>query len=324
MKRMVKLFLLSILSIAVMTTGAMAAGQSSQKTSEMGAQSQGQWPNNARQLMDKEIVSPQGEELGSVDDFMIGQDGQIKYVILKSGGFIGIGEDEFTIPWNAIQDQKENQLVANISKSEIEKYTKEEKKSAEKEAEQQKQMAKSEKSQQEEGMKTAQQKQQQQQKTGKDVQGMQATRARDLLDKKVMSKNDEELGTADNIYISEEGKAQFVIVNPKEGDQLRPIPADMVHKDPKADNLIADIDQQTFARAPGFSKQDKPELAKSEWEQKLRGYYGDKGQSQSGEMKKHHESKSKMEKTHKKMGQEHGHMKKEGESKMEQKSTQTQ
>ena len=324
MKQMIKLFLLSILSIAVMTTGAMAAGQSSQKTSKMGAQSQGQWPNNARQLMDKEIVSPQGEELGSVDDFMIGQDGRIKYVILKSGGFIGIGEDEFTIPWNAIQAQKENQLVANISKSEIEKYTKEEKKSAEKEAEQQKQMAKSEKSQQEEGMKTAQQKQQQQQKTGKEVQGMQATRARDLLDKKVMSKDDKELGTADNIYISEEGKAMFVIVNPKEGDQLRPIPADLVHKNPQKDNLKAEIDQQTFAQAPGFSKQDKPELAKSEWEQKIRGYYGDKGQSQSGEMKKHHESKTKMEKTHKKMEQEHEHMKKEAESKMEQKSTQTQ
>ncbi len=321
MKRMVKRFLLSILSIAVITSGAMAADQASQTTSEMGAQSQAQWPNNAKQLMDKEIVSPEGEELGSVDDFMIGEDGQIKYVILKSGGFIGIGEDEFTIPWNAIQTQKENQLVANITKSEIEKYTEEEKKSAEKEAARQKQTAQSEKSQQEEEMKTAQQKQQE---TGKEVAGMQATRARDLLDKKVMSQNDEELGTADNIYISEEGEALFVIVNPKEGDQLRPIPADMVHKDPQGDNLKAEIDQQTFAQGPGFSKQDKPELAKSEWEQKIRGYYGDKAERQSGEMKKHHESKTKMDKTQKKMEHEHEQMKKESDSKMEQKSTQSQ
>lgn len=324
MKRMVKGFLFCILSIAVMTSGAMGADQSSQTTSEMGAQSQAQWPNNAKQLMDKEIVSPEGEELGSVDDFMIGQDGQIKYVILKSGGFIGIGEDEFTIPWNAIQTQKENQLVADISKSEIEKYTKEEKETAEKEAAQRKQTAQSEQSEQEEGMKTAQQKQEQHQETGKEVAGMQATRARDLLDKKVMSKNEEELGTADNIYINEEGKALFVIVSAEEGDQLRPIPADMVQKDPEGDNLIAEIDQQTFAQAPGFSKQDKPELAKSEWEQKIRGYYGDKAQGQSGEMKKHHESKTKMEKTHKKVEQEQGEMKKEAESKMEEKSTQTQ
>ncbi len=326
MKRIVNILLIAILSIAVMSAGALAATHSKEEGQESGSQMEFQagesikWAKNAKEILDKKIVSPDGKELGTADDIVIGTDGSIEYIVLKASGSEKLEQGEYAIPWDAVKsDAKVDTLVAEIDQMEIEKYTKEKKK-------QQKQQARLEQPQQQQGMKTAEgeqdqiqqqqqgmkaaEGQQEQQKQGKEIAELEPKRARDVLGKKVMSKNDEELGTADNIYISDEGKALFVIVQSKEDDnKMRPIPADMVHKDPEGDNLKAEVEKEKFAQAPGFEQGKKPELAKSKWEQEIRGYYGDQGQqSGSGQMKKEQEMMKKEQR----------------ESKMEEKSSQTQ
>ena len=43
------------------------------------------------------------EKIGSVEDLVIGKrDGQVRYAILGVGGFLGMGEDHHTLPWNQL------------------------------------------------------------------------------------------------------------------------------------------------------------------------------------------------------------------------------
>jgi hypothetical protein len=49
------------------------------------------------------VVNREGEKLGSVDHLMIEkQTGQVRYAVLSFGGFLGIGEDQYPLPWDML------------------------------------------------------------------------------------------------------------------------------------------------------------------------------------------------------------------------------
>ncbi|WP_322102721.1 PRC-barrel domain-containing protein [Paraburkholderia sp. J41] len=49
------------------------------------------------------VFSSDGEEVGKVKDIMLDvQDGRIAYVVMSSGGFLGIGDKFLAVPWNAL------------------------------------------------------------------------------------------------------------------------------------------------------------------------------------------------------------------------------
>lgn len=49
------------------------------------------------------IVSADGDEVGKVKDIMLDvQSGRVAYVVMSSGGFLGIGDKLLAIPWNAL------------------------------------------------------------------------------------------------------------------------------------------------------------------------------------------------------------------------------
>lgn len=49
------------------------------------------------------VYDASGEKLGTVEDFVVGKrDGQVRYAILGVGGFLGMGEDHHTLPWNQL------------------------------------------------------------------------------------------------------------------------------------------------------------------------------------------------------------------------------
>jgi sporulation protein YlmC with PRC-barrel domain len=48
------------------------------------------------------IVNPAGDELGKIENLMIDlQDGRVAYAVLSFGGFLGMGDKLFAIPWQA-------------------------------------------------------------------------------------------------------------------------------------------------------------------------------------------------------------------------------
>jgi len=63
---------------------------------------------SAEELKGKEVQNEQGETLGTIEEVIIGPDGNIEAVVVKKGGFLGMGGEENRIPWNALR-QGENQ-----------------------------------------------------------------------------------------------------------------------------------------------------------------------------------------------------------------------
>ena len=69
-----------------------------------------------------QVVNPQGEDLGHVEDMMIDlNSGHILYTVLSFGGILGIGNKLFAVPFESfIVDQNREVFVLNIDKDRLE------------------------------------------------------------------------------------------------------------------------------------------------------------------------------------------------------------
>ncbi len=54
-------------------------------------------------LLGSQVKNPQGESLGKIEDIVIDTDiGQVAYAVLSFGGFLGLGDKLFAVPWAAL------------------------------------------------------------------------------------------------------------------------------------------------------------------------------------------------------------------------------
>jgi len=72
-------------------------------------------------LQGDDVVNAQGEDLGVIKSIMIDvPSGRVAYAVLSSGGFLGIGDKLFAIPWNALTLDADNKcFVLNIDKERL-------------------------------------------------------------------------------------------------------------------------------------------------------------------------------------------------------------
>jgi sporulation protein YlmC with PRC-barrel domain len=72
-------------------------------------------------LLGDRVVNPQGEHLGEIKELMIDpQTGHVGYAVLSFGGFLGMGDKLFAIPFRALElnaDRKE--FVLNVPKDKL-------------------------------------------------------------------------------------------------------------------------------------------------------------------------------------------------------------
>lgn len=69
------------------------------------------------------VVNSSDEKLGTIEDLMIDLDrGRIAYAVLSFGGFLGMGDKLFAIPWSALTvDTAEKRFILNVKKEVLEK-----------------------------------------------------------------------------------------------------------------------------------------------------------------------------------------------------------
>ena len=74
-------------------------------------------------LKGDKVVNYKGEDLGKIEEIMIDLDrGRVAYAVLSFGGFLGLGDKLFAIPWQAITvDTVKKQLILNADKALLEK-----------------------------------------------------------------------------------------------------------------------------------------------------------------------------------------------------------
>lgn len=80
---------------------------------------------SASTLKGDKVVNHQGEDLGKIEELMVDLDhGRIAYAFLSFGGFLGMGDKLFAIPWQAFSvDTAQKRLILNAKKELLEKAT---------------------------------------------------------------------------------------------------------------------------------------------------------------------------------------------------------
>lgn len=75
----------------------------------------------ASTLTGDNIENPEREKLGKLEDIMIDlQSGKIAYAVLSFGGFLGMGEKLFALPWNKLHvDQERKCVILNATKEQL-------------------------------------------------------------------------------------------------------------------------------------------------------------------------------------------------------------
>ena len=68
------------------------------------------------------VYNAKGDSLGEIKDLMINtQNGTISYAVLSFGGFLGLGDKYFAIPWESFTiDAANEKFVLNLSKEKLE------------------------------------------------------------------------------------------------------------------------------------------------------------------------------------------------------------
>ncbi|QDL36766.1 PRC-barrel domain-containing protein [Rhodoferax sediminis] len=72
-------------------------------------------------LIGNDVYNQQDEDLGGIKEIMLDtRTGRVGYAVLSFGGFLGMGEKLFAVPWNALTLDSENKrFVLNVDKDRL-------------------------------------------------------------------------------------------------------------------------------------------------------------------------------------------------------------
>ena len=75
----------------------------------------------ASELIGMSVQGTDGKKLGDIKDLVINpEEGGVEYAVLEFGGFAGIGDKYFAVPWDALQlDQSNKKLLLDVHKREL-------------------------------------------------------------------------------------------------------------------------------------------------------------------------------------------------------------
>ena len=78
---------------------------------------------SASTIKGDKVVNRAGEDLGKIEELMIDlEDGRVAYAVLSFGGFLGMGNKLFAIPWKALSLRpNEHSFLLNVDKEVLEK-----------------------------------------------------------------------------------------------------------------------------------------------------------------------------------------------------------
>lgn len=73
---------------------------------------------SANSLLKDKVINARGEELGTIKDFMMDyRRGIVAYAVLSFGGFLGLGDKLFAVPWRSLKlDADRHAFVLDVDK----------------------------------------------------------------------------------------------------------------------------------------------------------------------------------------------------------------
>jgi PRC-barrel domain len=78
--------------------------------------------SGSRHSYGDKVINRQKEGLGTIEHLMIDEEkGRVAYAVLSFGGFLGMGDKLFAIPWSALAvDTEERQFILDVDKKLLE------------------------------------------------------------------------------------------------------------------------------------------------------------------------------------------------------------
>lgn len=75
----------------------------------------------AKTLIGNDVHSHKGDDIGDIKDIMLDvRSGMVRYAVLAFGGFLGMGEKLFAVPWVALTlDTTNKRFVLNVEKERL-------------------------------------------------------------------------------------------------------------------------------------------------------------------------------------------------------------
>ena len=72
-------------------------------------------------LVGNDVCNQKGEDVGDIKEIMLDmRNGKVGYAVLSFGGFLGMGEKLFAVPWGALTlDTKNKRFVLNVEKDRL-------------------------------------------------------------------------------------------------------------------------------------------------------------------------------------------------------------
>jgi sporulation protein YlmC with PRC-barrel domain len=76
----------------------------------------------AETLVGNDVFNREGEDLGDIKELMLDTaSGNVRYAVLSYGGFLGMGDKLFAVPWKALRLDTENKrFELNVEKERLE------------------------------------------------------------------------------------------------------------------------------------------------------------------------------------------------------------
>jgi sporulation protein YlmC with PRC-barrel domain len=77
----------------------------------------------ASTLIHDKVVNLSGQDIGRIEELMVDvTTGRVAYAVLSFGGFMGIGNKLFALPWSALTvDEAKKRFVVNVTRESLEK-----------------------------------------------------------------------------------------------------------------------------------------------------------------------------------------------------------
>lgn len=78
---------------------------------------------SAESIMADSVKNAEGKDLGNIKELMVNpENGKIDYAVLSFGGFLGMGDKYFAIPWDAIEVNRDDKTMRlDVPKDRLEK-----------------------------------------------------------------------------------------------------------------------------------------------------------------------------------------------------------
>ena len=78
---------------------------------------------SALDLLDEDAYGTDGEDLGEVEDMIVGPDGRIERVVIEGGGFLDIGDTHYAVPWDEVTRVGTSSVTVPLTEDSFDEYT---------------------------------------------------------------------------------------------------------------------------------------------------------------------------------------------------------